>query len=431
MERAAPGESPLDFITKNLRNGQPPTNEVVARVISKVEQEHTSQQPATPPVETKPEVPASNTGEISYDLDPSGEAKDGSESKTSEKTDGEPQGEAVTDPDLPVAENFKKLRTKAAEATKTLKQVQEDKSKLEEELSKLKTDIETGAVLPNVVQEKENEIARLSRFEHLHNLKFSKEYQENFTKPLNEIHGKLSEIARDYEVPLEVVQKALNIEKRSELNEYLGRHFDDVGALEIKQLVGEARGLQAKAREAEGEPIKALETLREEGRRFAEVRDQERRTSIADTSKKSWTNAVLKIRAEGKAEELIHRQGDSAHNQNVVTPLLTAASVEFGKTITALARAGLERLDPEVAEALARAHLYGVTGAVAIHTRNEVLRQNEELKKNTQRQNGFMRPMAGAAGSSAPSASAQPPGPISIKEASDALINHALQTGRK
>lgn len=318
------------------------------------------------------------------------------------------EGEAT----LTIEENLKRMRTRNQETHKEL----EAKKKEAEDLRKKVEELETGKVIPTILQEKENEIQRLSSFEKIVSLKTSKEYQEAFVKPLNDKSLRLKEIAADYNIPEEVMKKAVGITNRADLNRFLSNHFDDVGALEVKEIIRDIQGITTKAREAESTPDKILADLQESNKRVQEVRNQERRQKIDTTAKQGWGNALTKIHKNNAAVELITKEGDDQRNQ-VVIPILSQAATEYGKTVKYLADLGVEHIPEELAEALSSAFLYSHAYAFSAQTRDAVLKHADELEKNTKRTNGMYRPAIGGGTVSSSSSSGAPATPR------DALTN--------
>lgn len=402
-------DSPIDFIRKNLA---PPENTVDPTKLIKEQEEKraiadklvTSPEPVKVDTTTTEEAKPSEDASIQYDI----ELKEPDVVDASNKIP-KSDGQAPVDIDpleaeldaanqVPAAENFKKLRIKAKETLKTLAQVQEEKARIEAELNKYKT----GEVVPEILQEKENRIAQLSHYEKLHNLKMSPDYQEAFVKPLNKLQTRLSEFAKDYNIPPEQLNKALNITNQADLNRFLSDHFDEIGGLEVKQLLNEVKTIQTKAHDAEKEPAKALAELQEEHTRISQIRNAERKNGIAAKSKEGWVKSLFKIREEGKAQELIMKDTDPEFNDKVVKPIMTAAATEYGKIITLLAENGLENLSEELSFALARMVQLAHASAISIDSREAAIKHAKTLEQNTARTNGFIRPGIGSGRANSP-----------------------------
>lgn len=436
-------ETPIDFIRNNLRAAPPstvPQELAAAKDAERTAEEEARQKeaakalekPSQPSKETvegyelNPDKKASPSGTEKAEEKPAEEKKAEEPSKADDKTPEEKELEALINDStvVPAAENFKKLRTKLKETVKTVKELEAEKSKVAKELEEYKS----GTVFPEILVEKENEIARLSHYEKLHSLKTSKEYQEKFVKPLEIVNSRLGALAADYEIPEDVIKQAVNIENKADLNRFLSQHFDDVGALEVKQLINEAKGITQAAKAAEAEPSKALDSLKEEHRRVIEFKTAERKAKIAEKSKDSWVDSLLKIKDEGKIIELIMKETDTDHNEKYVKPILTKAATEYGRLIRELAENGLEHLPDDLGLALARMVQLAHATAVAISTRNAALQQAEELQKNVQRVSSLVRPPIGSTGGGA-SDSIPVRTPASPTEAGQMLLDKVM--GRK
>lgn len=395
------GENPLDFIKKNIaaRAGM----EVVPAEALKAEEEKRAA--AAPPPEPKVE-----------------EVPPASEPKVEEP----PAEDAVSeDPDTSVATNFKKVRTLLNETKTELSTTKEDLTRTLTELDKYKS----GEVLPDVLAAKEAEIARLSRYEKVVSLKTSPEYQEKYVKPLSQVHEQLGAIAKDYNIPIQRLNQALATTNRAELNKFLSSHFDDVGAIEVKQLINQAQGLQAQALEAEKEPQTAMERLIQEGVAAKTARMEKQRESIKTSTKAAWEDTFNEIKKEGRAVELIYKDNDPDHNTRFVEPIVKQAAQEFGKIVNMLADNGLEDLPKELAGALAKAVLLAHASAVSLETRTAALKHAEEILANQSRTNRIYRPPVG---SSAPGSesSAQTQQRLTPAQAGASLINNVLSSRR-
>lgn len=405
-------DSPLEFIRQNLKPEDKPDVQAIINNAAQSRGVASTEIDDAPKVVTKPvdkEIPTASATE--YDLDPKLNNKGApSTEPVTAATEPAATAAAVADPsidqpatpadddgldvpNIPAPENFKKLRIKLKETLKTHQEVQQEKDRAVKELDKYKT----GEIVPEVLQAKEQRILELEHYEKLHNLKMSKEYQEVYIKPLTATQEKLQQIAADYNIPEEVINQALEINNRADLNKFLSEHFDDLGALEVRQLVLQAKEIKTKAKEAESAPAKALQDLHVEHQRVMEVKTKQRRNKIAETSKQTWVNSLLNIKAENAVPELIARADDPEYNEEVVMPRLTAASVEYGKIITRLAEAGLEDLDPDLGYALARMAQLAHVSAAAIATREAAIKYATDIENNTKRTRSYNRPPIGSA----------------------------------
>lgn len=405
---------PLQFIKDNLK--PPPINpQAISDEAAK--KAALSQSPAIPPAADKPPVFDSKITipPITVTDTPKKEAASDSLKELEDPFPGE---------DIPkdsIQENFKKLRSFFRETRSKVKETETKLSEVQGELEKYKK----GEILPDALKELTTRNAELEKYEKLVALKTSKSYQEKFVKPLSSIQSQINAIAKDYEIPEDVISKALTIDNRAELNRFLSDHFDDTGALEVKQLISKAKELQSQAITAEKEPASSLEKLMQENERVSASKRQENHAVVAETSKNAWANSLSKIREEGKALELIFKPGDEKYNKEYVEPIIGKAAEEYGKIVTLLVQNGLEALPDDLAFALSRMTQLAHSVAVANEQRFRAIEEAEAIKQNAQRLTQYIRPQVGAP--SVASAPVTAPGPITAQEAADKLISHVLK----
>lgn len=424
---------PLAFVQQNLAalRNQHPTDQINPSSLSReVEERRAKEEAAVKPqgdtsTDSKADIPLP-------DINLTGEKKDGQQQENGEgeqkqevqgdgNKDGEENEGELQEVKSPSAENFKNLRN-------IVKTVKHQLTEKETELNTVKSELEqykSGEVLPEILQSKEQRISELERYEKIVSLKTSPAYHDKYIRPLSEINDRLSQIAKDYEIPTSVMSQALSLDNRAELNRFLSSHFDDVGALEVKQLVEKARGIQTEAREAEKEPTSALERIVAEAENARAEKRKKDLQVMSQASKDAWVDSLIKIREEGDAIELIHKPGDSAYNQKFVDPIVRTAAQEYGKLVTMLAEHGLERLPKDLAFALSRMCQLAHASSVAMATRNEALRHSEELSRNVERESRYDRPALGSSGGHAGS-----PGPMKLpespKQAAEMLLEKVM-----
>lgn len=292
------------------------------------------------------------------------------------------------------AESLSALRKSMLEEKKRAKALEEEKQKLE---SKLKG-YETGSEVPEIVSKKDQEIQRLSLYEKLHNLKGSEEYRTKFIEPLNQKQEQLKQLAADYKIPPNVIMEGMKHTNRADLNRFLAKHFDDVGALEAKELLGEIQKISKEAHEAEKQPEQALAQMQAEHQQVHQAQEIKRVETIANRSKSAWVRALEAVRKEGKAQELILREGDTEHNEKVAKVVLNAASTEFGKMVKILGENGIKDLPDDVSFALAKMTLLAHASAIAINSREHMREEYEKVMKNVQRDSLHARPPIGSSG---------------------------------
>lgn len=400
------GETPLDFILKNTTPAITVPNPT-----------------PVPPVTPQPVTPVITPVEPSTDPMPTfGDEK---AITTSVSVAPEEIDDIDEISDDPIKENYLKLKTKAKEARQTLKETLTAKATADAELEKYRT----GEIVPELLKKQEQRIEELSKFEKLHNLKASDEYQERFVNPINTNTEKLKQIFTDYNVPedqlTEAVNHALNAPTTAHLNAFLSENFDLVGAQEVKELINNTKQLQADAKLAEAEPSRTLEHLQQESASIKAIRETQRVNKIQEVAKGSWIETLQNIRSEGKIPELIRKESDPEFNQKFVDPILTHSASEYGRLVTALAKEGLTELPKDLAKGLANMILRATAQGIAFEARDVALERLGEIESSASRVNSLFRPQVGG-GVPGNRPQAVPNIDMTPKDAASILVNQVL-----
>jgi hypothetical protein len=341
---------------------------------------------------------------------------------STEPTDDDDDIDSVSDD--PIKDNYIKLKTKAKEAVKNYKELKSQYEVAASELAKYKN----GEVVPEVLQNLENKVAELSKWEKLHNLKASEEYQDRFVKPLGETTERIKALFKDYGAEDESVEAAVNhalsLESKADLNKFLSANFDVLGAEEARTLIATTKQLREDAKAAELEPAQALERLQLESQAIKQAQDAQRVERIRGTSKNAWVEALTDIRNDGKITELIRKEDDPEFNRKFVDPILTKSSQEYGRLVTELARNGVKELPKEIAKGLANMVLRATAQALAVEARNAALEHASQIQSASSRVDALFRPPVGGGvprGGRGPA-----PAPVSPEAAADKLVNTIL-----
>jgi len=285
------------------------------------------------------------------------------------------------------AENFKKLRTKLKSVNTEYKTTLQEL----ESLRKKVTDYDTGLATPAQLQEYQDRIQVLEVYEKMYNLKSSPAYVEAIAKPLQDTKTKLIDIAKDYEVDLKVLDEAFSATNRAELNRLLTDHFDEVGALEVKSLIGKMKELQSKAEEAEKEPATVLQRLHTQTQQAIEEKRKLEVQDITNISKSAWVESLTSLREEDHVG-LSFRDGDTQHNETVARPILNKAGRDYGVVVKALADHGLKALPKEVSYVIARSIQLAHESAYLRHENNTLKEEVQALSKRVGNLNNLNRP---------------------------------------
>ena len=413
-------DSPMDFIRANLRQPEQAPPAIDPQAISQQVQAERAQAPAEPhPATTAQAAPAPKaepakplSDDIDLDLDAG--------SKQAAPVTPEPEAPKQVEPESGPAVSLSAMRKQLNE-TKTVLKAKDD------ELAAARARIhefESGQALPKIVEDLEQQVQTLSRYEKLHNLKSSKEYQDTYVKPMDAMRGRLKEIGTSYQIPDDVLEEGMNIRNERELNEFLTEHFDQIAGAEVKSLITNLREVQKAASQAEKEPAAVLERLQAEGKRAREAETLVRRSKIAQTSKDAWADSLIEIRQQGKAQELIADPNNPERTRTVVTPIVQAAAKEYSSIMRALMDAGLSDIPKEVAFAMARMVQLAHASAISIDSRNAAIEHAERIEQNSRRTNPMVRPPMGATG--APYTPPAAPAPTSPANAADQLLSSIM-----
>lgn len=351
--------------------------------------------PSSQPPKTEPKIdPPAPGGEPTPLDDPDGskaleDALDGK--KPEESQEAKPEGEEDPlegIPEVPAkAEHWQKLKEKTKTYAQRVKEIQADRDLKAKELE----EYQTGAKVPEVVEEQNRRIAELEPLEKIHNLKNSAEYRQKYIEPLNHIGSRLEHLANTYEVDVEVINKALSIKNVRQLDQLLVHNFGNTtGAAEVKNLILQSQNIHDAARQAERDPVNTMQSLQAESQAAREAEEAQRINNIKQNTRNAWIQTVKEIREEGKSLELI--PGSKEHNDRFVTPIQNAASREYGALSVALANAGLKELPEDVAKMLSKMTLLAHGSAV---NRERALAAEEHIRKleeTLQEQNNIYSP---------------------------------------
>lgn len=411
------GETPLDFINKNMK--QPVQVVQIQDVVAKVEQDRAIAEAARVKEAAKPEVKIETKPEVPFEIHP--EITKAVEPHTAPDSVEVDNGETVN----PKAEDFKRVRTALKETNTVLNQIKAEKESLAAQVKKY----ETGEAFPEILQEKENKIAELSQYEKLVSLKTSKAYQEAYIKPLSTLRSKFIDYGKEYDVPEEVMNQALNLKSSRELDSFLEDHFTPLAGVELKQVIREMQGIQSRAQQAELEPAKEIEKLQAQHAEIEAQRQAQTRQTISEKAKNAWVKSLTQIQAEGRITPLIHKESDAAFNENFSTPIRTRAAQEFGRLMSELTEGGLHTLSDEAAIALANYVLHANASAVNFEMGKAALDYANQIEEGATRASRLLRPDIGGSGSGVADGAPTARAPSSPQEAvRDLLTKHVLAT---
>lgn len=318
-------------------------------------------------------------------------------------------------------ESIKNLRERSKELKKLLDEKEATLSQLQGEVERFRS----GDGIPEEIKEQyEGRIKQLEQYERLHALKLSREYQTKFIEPGKKLKAEAEQIAKEYGVQPEIFNKALQIDNKRELNSYLRNYFDDVGALEARDIVQKIKELKTEAARAEQEPGEALSRIQQEVQAREQQEAQARISRIVNTAKTGWQHSLTELTSSGEYPELMIKPNDENHNK-VVRPIVESAAQEYGKFIKLLGEAGIKDLPEEATKILAKRFQLSQAASVMAASRASHYSRAEELLNETRKRESLTRPPIGAS-SDGGGRGQIPKGPSSPEEAADLLISKVL-----
>ena len=382
-----------------------------------------TQAPPTTPQQADPVVPPSEKPKLPD------EVRD-LLSPMQDKQDERQQQDAPTPEDeKDPKSSIRNLRRKANELTTQLTEKEQAIEQLKADLEKYKS----GEATPDIIQKKDERIKQLEHFEKLHNFKNSAEYQREYVVPYNNLNDKLLAIAKDYQVSNEVLNEALAIDNRRDLNNFLKQHFDDIGAAEVRDIVTKMREVWSASQAAEKVPEESLQDLQSRFAQEERVREEQRINDIMNNSKSGWSNAIADITSKGEYPELVLKDGDEAHNA-IVRPLVEAAATEFGKLVKILHAHGLKELPAPVANILAKRFALSQAAAVISASRADHYNRSERIVQESRSAASFIHPPIGGNGGGTPATggagSSPRPKTGGLEATGEKLINDILSRAR-
>lgn len=377
---------PLEFIKSNIRANEQ------TRASNGVAPAAPAPVPAAEAVAVVAPAPAQPTfkdesvGELPLSVAP-GDAKPQDPVAPAAEGGEDPAAQTPAGPE----QSIKDLRKKANEYKTQLTEAQESLRTVAEELERYKK----GEAIPETLKEKDDRIAALEHYERLHGFRLSPEYQKKYVEPLEQLKTKAVQLAQDYQVEVEVLDEALALTNKKDLNSFLRNYFDDVGALEVREVLTKIREIDNEAKEAEKEPEKSFQNLKDS---YAnEQREQEslRIGNITANSRDGWIAALQEVRAEETYPELI-LTGDIEADK-IARPIVESAAQEYGKFVKLLVGLGAKELPKDVAKILAKRFQLSQASSVIAESRAHHYQRSQEIIRENERQAAMIRPPVGSA----------------------------------
>lgn len=329
--------------------------------------------PTTPPVEI--EEPTEGTEELV---------------EVPEESEEEPTVDPVVEKRKTKETNMKALRTALKSSRDRVAELEAQMEAKDRELEKL-AEIDE---LKNQIKEKDERLQKLKSYEDVVSLYGTEGFKEKFYDSVDNIRNQAVELAADYGVPAEVLDKAFQLTNQRQLNDYLSQWFDTFAVQDIRNYIKEAQQIISDRERAESEPAKARELLLSSIAKKKEAERVQSRENLKAAGTSAWADMVATYGNQESGVALLQeKNGNKTHNA-VREGILQGASKEFGKMLAVLADNGLKELPQGAARALAARYQLGESAAYAMvqaeNLKKEVAELKEELKKFT----NYQRPLS-------------------------------------
>lgn len=436
LQNMSQGSDPMSFVLNNIRGRSEsdpsisyesvPASQIVNRAPTSNSIQPQVPTPANPPVlveRTKEEVDegkdllsqmfdkpeAKKTPEISV-----APIVEDLEKEFTPPTQDAVEEEFLTGPEKSI-KDFKKILT-------TTKQTLKDRDEALRVSNERLARIEAGEEVPESLKARLERAQTLEKYEKLHALKLSPEYEESRIRPLAEANQEAILLAQEYNIDPAIVEKAKSLkgDKRA-LNDLLERNLGITGASEMKTLLNKAQKIEAEIQKDQENPGNVLSDLIQDRKRTTEAQDRARRESIIQNTRGGWADAIAENQSK-QIPELMLREGQEEHNA-IVKPLIERAASEYGKLIKVLAEeGGVKEISPRVAKILAERFQLSEAALVAVQQRNQYWNELQEYKKGAKRENRIIRPPVGGSAVQSGATDIRSSGPLSTDTAADILL---------
>lgn len=230
-------------------------------------------------------------------------------------------------------------------------------------------------------------VKQLETYEQIFDIHNNPQFQEKYIQGAAAITNEAKGIAQQYKVNPNIVDQALTITNRKDLNDFLKKSgLDEYGVPEIRQYVLHLQALNEERTQLEKSPVEARETLAVMYRENEGKRQKEVSKVLQERSANAWNQIIgYYSRGETAIEAFKDKPGDPEHTERRNT-VFNRANGEFSKVMGSLVGLGLKDMPAPIAQTLAaRFQLSEWTGEFIAE--NKVLKEKvkaleEQLKDN-------------------------------------------------
>lgn len=312
---------------------------------------------------------------------------------------------------------FKDLRDKV----KGLETVVQEKETVLTDVQAKNSKYETGEEIPEILKPKLERLQELEKYEKLYALDSSPEFRELYLAPLEQAKEELNKFAEDYGIPKNVMEQISEMTNRRELNRALSDYCEDaLGADEARRLIDSLNQKKAVVKEARNSAESTLNSLLSKNNEMYQMQEQERISHVKGVASSAWKEGIGELLSTGNYPELTIKDGDKDHNA-ISGPIIERAAGEFGKVMNILAAAGIKSIPKEAAKIIAKRFATSEAAPIIAASRGHFYQELQKLIGDGHNAAKYDRPPMGGLtnGSSSPAASS---GPIDAKTGANMLL---------
>lgn len=349
------------------------------------------------------------TGEAKPDITPQVFKDAGTTKPTEKESEDDPELDGIVDPigDVEVPkkktkeDSFKDIKTQLSHSRNRETQLSTRVSELEAENNRLKG-LETRG---EELEQLQTRVKELEGYERVLDIYNNPEFQQKYVQRDAALLNDAKQIAAQYKVAPEVIEQAVKIGNRAEMNEYLRKNGfkDDLGIQDVRPHILQLQQLRAERAQLEKNPEQAREELTRMYNQSEEQRLGTLQRTVEERGESMWNQAVgFYSRSEYSIEQFKEKPGDPDH-----TALRDATMIRgrqaFINVRNGLLQTGLRDMPREILRDIAMNYYAAAwTGTLAkenISLKDQVAELTQELRaQRSYERPGFTGPGSGGRG---------------------------------
>lgn len=247
-------------------------------------------------------------------------------------------------------DSIKALKKKVDYHKNTATQLKSRTEELQQEIDRLKEYEEQIAEVETL----RTRVKELESYEKIFDIHNNPEFQERYVQGEDRLLTEAKGIAAQYQVAPQVIDHALKLTNRKDLNDFLKKSgLDEYGVPEIRQYVLKVQELRTEREKMEKSPQEARELLATAFKENETRRVTELTNVLKERSNNAWNQITgYYARGENAVEMLKDKPGDPEHSErrSIVNG---RAEKEFQKIVGSLVGLGVKDIPAPLAQALA------------------------------------------------------------------------------